>query len=94
MIRLIAALALFSLVFVGMTVSPAPAQDRRDPSDSKFREAPFAPSSQINFIGAAGTPRFGDTVTVLPNGNIVVTAPDYDIPSSANDVGAVFCLMA
>ncbi|MBK9438022.1 MAG: carboxypeptidase regulatory-like domain-containing protein [Chloracidobacterium sp.] len=90
MIRLIAALALFSLVFVGMTVSPAPAQDRRDPSDSKFREAPFAPSSQINFIGAAGTPRFGDTVTVLPNGNIVVTAPDYDIPSGANDVGAVF----
>ena len=41
-------------------------------------------------MGPAGSGTFGSTVTVLPNGNIVVTDPTYSIPSGAANVGAVY----
>lgn len=49
-------------------------------------------ATQINLSGPAGSERFGATVKVLPNGNIVVTDPNYDIttPPGISDVGAVY----
>ena len=47
-------------------------------------------ATQTNITGPASSSNFGNTVTVLPNGNIVVTAPGYDIPAGASDVGAVY----
>jgi Repeat of unknown function (DUF5650)/Carboxypeptidase regulatory-like domain len=47
-------------------------------------------ASQTDIVGPAGSGTYGSTVTVLPNGNIVVTDPGYDIPAGATDVGAVY----
>ena len=40
--------------------------------------------------GPIGSGSFGQKVVFLPNGNIVVTDPLYDIPTGAADVGAVY----
>ncbi len=40
--------------------------------------------------GPAGSEYFGASVTVLPNGNFVVTDPGYDAPGPVMDVGAVY----
>jgi hypothetical protein len=53
-----------------------------------FSITPIA-ASQTNITGPASS-GFGQTVAVLPNGNIVVTAPGYDIPAGASNVGAVY----
>ena len=50
---------------------------------------PAAAAAQWDIAGPAGSGRFGETVTVLPNGNIVVTDPGYDVGGKAN-VGAVY----
>ncbi|MBK8046243.1 MAG: Ig-like domain repeat protein [Anaerolineales bacterium] len=47
-------------------------------------------AGQIDMPGPAGSGRFGSAVTVLPNGNFVVTDPAYDIPDGAINVGAVY----
>ena len=47
-------------------------------------------ADQVDVPGPTGSGEFGQTVTVLPNGNIVVTDPGYDIPSGATNVGAVY----
>jgi len=54
--------------------------------------SPTATMSQIDINGPAGSGRFGTSVTALPNGNIVVTDPFYDItsPMTIVDVGAVY----
>ena len=44
-------------------------------------------ATQTDITGAAASD-FGRIVKVLPNGNIVVTAPLYDIPAGAANVGA------
>lgn len=48
--------------------------------------------SQSEIVGPAGSGQFGNGVEVLPNGNIVVTDPFYDIttPATISDVGAVY----
>jgi hypothetical protein len=46
-------------------------------------------SSQIDLVGPPDSEQFGKSVTVLPNGNIVVTDPYYDVGSTV-DVGAVY----
>lgn len=46
-----------------------------------------AAQSAIN--GPSGSGEFGRSVTVLPNGNIVVTDPGFDGPGPVADVGAV-----
>jgi hypothetical protein len=46
-------------------------------------------AAQTDIIGPSGSGSFGQTVTALPNGNIVVTDPGYDSDSEA-DVGAVY----
>lgn len=48
-----------------------------------------AHAAQTNIVGAAGSGQFGATVTVLPNGNLVVTDPYYSTPSVTN-AGAVY----
>ncbi len=49
-----------------------------------------APSSyQLDIAGPPGSEWFGDTVTALPNGNIVVTDPYYDA-GAVHDVGAAY----
>ena len=45
-------------------------------------------STQTDLVGPAGSAQFGKTVTVLPNGNTVVTAA-YTVSANAN-VGAVY----
>ncbi len=40
--------------------------------------------------GPVGSENFGSPVTVLPNGNFVVTDPGYDAPGPVTDVGAVY----
>jgi hypothetical protein len=47
-------------------------------------------STQTDIIGPAGSEFFGTTVTVLPNGNFVVTDPYYDAPGPVADVGRVY----
>lgn len=42
--------------------------------------ATTANATQTDIAGPVGSGSFGSTVTVLPNGNIVVTDPDYDLP--------------
>ncbi len=44
---------------------------------------------QINIPAPAGSGRFGNLVTALPNGNIIVTDPEFDLPGLTN-VGAVY----
>src|SRR5690606_21727949 len=44
----------------------------------------------IEIPGPDGGESFGDSVLVLPNGNIAVTDPYYDIPGGASDVGAAY----
>ena len=48
-----------------------------------------SPTNQIDIVGPAGSGSFGRSVTALPNGNIVVTDPDYDTETTV-DVGAVY----
>jgi len=50
---------------------------------------PAIAATQIDIPGPIGSGQFGTSVTVLPNGNIVVTDPYYD-SGSAVDVGAVY----
>jgi hypothetical protein len=45
--------------------------------------------TQTDIVGPAGSGRFGTSVTVLPNGNIVVADPYYDA-GGTTDVGAVY----
>jgi hypothetical protein len=52
-------------------------------------EATFA-STQTDIPGPAGSEMFGWTVTVLPNGNFVVTDPFYDASGPTQDVGRVY----
>ncbi|MEW5869152.1 MAG: hypothetical protein AB1894_07755 [Chloroflexota bacterium] len=50
---------------------------------------PALAAAQFNIIGPAGSVRFGTSVTVLPNGNIVITDPNYN-GGLGVDVGAVY----
>ena len=47
-------------------------------------------AAQIDILGPAGSGAFGTSVVLLPNGNFVVTDPDYSIPGGAAKVGAVY----
>ena len=47
-------------------------------------------STQTDIVGPAGSEMFGTTVTVLPNGNFVVTDPFYDATGPVADVGRVY----
>lgn len=49
-----------------------------------------AAAQNIDIIGPAGSDDFGKQVFALPNGNVVVTDPAFDIPSGAANVGAVY----
>ncbi len=53
------------------------------------RPAAAASPNQLDIIGPPGSGHFGKSVTVLPNGNIVVTDPDYS-SGNGNLVGAVY----
>ena len=52
--------------------------------------AAAAGAAQVVVNGPPGTAAFGTTVTVLPNGNFVVTDQGFDAPGPIADVGAVF----
>jgi hypothetical protein len=45
---------------------------------------------QFDIAGPSGSEDFGKSVTVLPNGNFVVTDPSYDAPGPVLDVGAAY----
>ena len=47
-------------------------------------------STQTDIVGPTGSEMFGTTVTVLPNGNFVVTDPFYDAAGPVADVGRVY----
>lgn len=48
-------------------------------------------ATQIDITGPPGSGAFGSAMAVLPNGNIVVIDPNYDLPSPAtSDVGAAY----
>jgi hypothetical protein len=51
-----------------------------------------APAQQTDVAGPPGSGRFGNTVTVLTTGRIVITDPFYDLPGAPPiaDVGAVW----
>ncbi len=51
--------------------------------------SPAAAATQIDILGPPGSGEFGYSVTVLPNGNIVVCDPYFDDGINA-DVGAVY----
>jgi hypothetical protein len=54
-----------------------------------FAALPDARAAQFDLPGPPGSDSFGTSVTVLPNGNFVITDPDYDAWPNAN-VGAVY----
>jgi hypothetical protein len=54
-----------------------------------FATCPAVNAQRINLIGPAGSGQFGIAVTVLTNGNYVVTDPSYDNGAIVN-VGAVY----
>jgi hypothetical protein len=103
-----AAMALYALCLSALIVPESAAQKIRPEARSPKTEAkpkadiqgetesPSAvqspSSSQIDIVGPAGSGQFGQQVYILPNGNIVVTDPLYDIttPSTIADVGAVY----
>jgi hypothetical protein len=72
-------LALAIFIVAGLALIPVSA-DQSDQADL---------ASQIDIVGPVGSGRFGRSVTALPNGNIVVTDPDYDAGTTV-DVGAVY----
>jgi hypothetical protein len=45
-------------------------------------------ATQIDIVGPTGSGQFSTSVTVLSNGNFVVTDPGFD--SRATDIGAVY----
>lgn len=47
-------------------------------------------AQSTNIVGPQGSNQFGRNVIALPNGNIVVTDPEYSIPGGADNVGAVY----
>ncbi|MEO8010056.1 MAG: hypothetical protein ABI650_00275, partial [Dokdonella sp.] len=51
--------------------------------------ASVAIAVQVDLAGPAGSGAFGQRVTLLPNGNFVVTDPLYDATEGTIDVGAV-----
>jgi hypothetical protein len=51
-------------------------------------------AEQIVIDGPERSGSFGTTVTLLPNGNFVVTDPLYDTPNFITDVGAVYLYSA
>src|SRR5262245_38124951 len=51
---------------------------------------PRAYAGQTDIPGPAGSGAFGSSVSVLPNGNIVVIDPSFDAPGPVADVGAVY----
>ncbi len=55
-----------------------------------FAAAPRACASQTELSGSVGSGAFGAAVTVLSNGNFVVTDPAYSISGDAANVGAVY----
>ncbi len=55
-----------------------------------FTANTLAQSIQFDIAGPAGSGDFGAQVAALPNGNIVVTDPNYGIPAGAANVGAVY----
>ncbi|HEX8265905.1 MAG TPA: carboxypeptidase regulatory-like domain-containing protein [Pyrinomonadaceae bacterium] len=81
---------LFFLSFVLCLPTVMPGQDFLAPKEVEAVEALLA--TQNDLVGPAGTERFGAMTVVLPNGNLVVTDPFYDItvPFPVEDAGAVF----
>ena len=49
-----------------------------------------AAASQLDIVGPAGSQQFGTATIALPNGNIVITDPLFDLPGPITDVGAVY----
>ena len=52
-----------------------------------FFSAGHVRAGQIDIAGPAGSEQFGYQVTILPNGNFVVTDPSFDVPGPVNDIG-------
>lgn len=51
----------------------------------------FAQAAQLDIIGPPGSGEFGKSVTLLPNGNLVITDPSFDLQNpTVADVGAVY----
>lgn len=46
-------------------------------------------AAQLDIIGPTGSGTFGTQVVLLPNGNFVVSDPEFDEPGGSADVGAV-----
>ena len=79
--------AIYGGAMPGGLVSAAPQAQ----ADGGLRPAPqAAPQAQIDINGPAGSGSFGSTVTVLANGNFVVTDPTYSAPGPVASVGAVY----
>ncbi len=55
-----------------------------------FAAGKLAHAALVSIPGPAGSGAFGTSVTVLSNGNFVVTDPNYSIPGGAANVGAVY----
>ena len=59
-------------------------------ASSLLFDGPLIYAAQTDLSGPAGSVTFGKSVTVLSNGNFVVTDPNYSIPGGAVNVGAVY----
>jgi hypothetical protein len=82
------------LVLISFTLSPGSfIYGNGTSAANKKSKAMFtaeAGSSQFDLAGPAGSGQFGAQVTVLPNGNIVVTDPGFNLPGPIVGVGAVY----
>lgn len=71
--RILPGIMAFLITFMQLALSVSPAQA----------------AEKTELFGPAGSEMFGTGVTVLPNGNLVVTDPGFDL-NQAQDVGAVY----
>ncbi len=91
-VRFTARSALFMLLLALALLSSVHPPDASATSggDAYRALAPFAlPRSQIDISGPAGSGNFGTLVIVLPNGNFVVTDPNFS-EGGMTGIGAVY----
>jgi hypothetical protein len=55
---------------------------------------PLCDAAQVVIEGPPGSGRFGMSVTLLPNGNFVVTDPEFDAPGPTINVGGAYLYRA
>lgn len=91
-ILVVSSIFIFSTVFASLVGLPtSKANSSEELRSSGYRSSqPLSPqATKTSILGPVGSGRFGSKVVVLPNGNFVVTDPNYD-EGDGIDIGAAY----